>query len=69
MSYRLRLLLKIISWILRPGLDPTKEYQADYGVWPTEAELSVVENARYGYLLVLERFRFVFATILWKICL
>ena len=69
MSYRLRLLLKIISWILRPGLDPTKEYRADYRVWPTEAELSVVENARYGYLLVLERFRFVFATILWKVCL
>ena len=69
MSYRLRLLLKIISWILRPGLDPTKEYSADYRVWPTEAELKVVENARYGYLLVLERFRFVFATVLWRVCL
>jgi hypothetical protein len=69
MSYRLRLLLKIISWLLGPSLDVTREYRADYRVWPTEAEFSVVENARYGYLLVLERFRFVFATTLWKICL
>jgi hypothetical protein len=69
MSYRLRLLLKIISWLFGPRLDITKEYRADYRVWPTEAEMSVVENARYGYLLVLERFRFVFSTILWKVCL
>jgi len=69
MSYRLRLILKIISWLLGPSLDATEEYRAEYRVWPTEAELSVVENARYGYLLVLERFRFVFATALWKICL
>lgn len=69
MSYRLRLILKIISWILGPKLDITKEWRADYRVWPTEAEMSVVENARYGYLLVLERFRFVFCTVMWKICM
>jgi hypothetical protein len=68
MSYRLRLILKIISWLTGQRLDVLKEYRADYRVWPTEAELSVVENARYGYLLVLERFRFVFATGLWKVC-
>lgn len=69
MSYRLRLLLRIISWLSRPPFDVTKEYRGEYRVWPTEAELSVVENARYGYFLVLERFRFVFGSVMWKICM
>lgn len=69
MSYRLRLLLRIVMWLSRPRFDVTKEYRGEYRVWPTEAEMSVVENARYGYLLVLERFRFIFCSILWKLCL
>ena len=69
MSFRLRLFLRIFAWLWGPTLDATKEYRGEYRVWPTEAELSVVENARYGYLLVLERFRFIFATVLWKVCL
>lgn len=68
MSYRIRLLLRIISWLSRPHFDVTAGYRGEYRVWPTEAEASVVENARYGYLLVLERFRFIFCTVMWKIC-
>lgn len=69
MSYRLRLLLRIISWLTQPRFDVTKEYRGEYRVWPTEAELSVVENAKYGYFLVLERFRIIFCSIMWKICM
>ncbi|MGZ3650991.1 MAG: thioesterase family protein [Bdellovibrionota bacterium] len=69
MSYRLRLILRILSWLGPPYLDISKEYRGEYRVWPTEAEWRVVENARYGYFLVLERFRFVFCSVLWKICL
>ncbi len=68
MSFRLRFLLRIIRWFFEPALDPKKEYRGEYRVWPTEAELSVVENARYGYFFVLERFRPIFSTPLWKIC-
>ena len=68
LSFRLRFLLRILRWLFEPDLDIAKEYRAEYLVWPTEAELSVVENARYGYLLVLERFRLVFCGRLWKIC-
>lgn len=66
MSYRLRLLIRIFRWLVEPRLDPMKEYRADYWVWPTEVELSVMENARYGYLLVLERFRLIFGTGAWR---
>lgn len=68
MSFRLRLLLRILFWFFQPKLDFTREYRGNYRVWPTEAELKVVENARYGYFFVLERFRLLFCTNLWKIC-
>ena len=68
MSFRFRFFLRLLRWFFQPKLDFTREYRGTYRVWPTEAEISVVENARYGYLLVLERFRLAFSTDLWKIC-
>ena len=68
MSFRLRFILRLIRWLKGPRLDITKEYRGEYWVWPSEVELSVVENARYGYFLVLERFRPIFSTDLWKHC-
>jgi hypothetical protein len=69
LSFRLRLLMRIILWFFQPKLDMNKEFSAEYRVWPTEAEISIVENARYGYLFVLERFRLIFGTQLWRVCL
>lgn len=67
MSFRIRFLLRMLCWFFQTPLDLTREFRGDYRIWPTEAELRLVEYYRYGYLLVLERFRAVFATGLWKL--
>jgi hypothetical protein len=68
MSFRLRFLFALPFWLFGRKLDITKELRGEYRVWPTEAEISIVENARYGYLFVLERFRLIYASGFWKHC-
>jgi hypothetical protein len=69
MSFRLRFLLVLLQSLWRrESIDPRRPFRNTYRVWITEAELSVVENARYAYLFVLERFRLLFCTPLLGAC-
>lgn len=69
MSFRIRFLLELFLSLFRDSKAENRAHSVSYRVWPNEAELSIIDNARYAYFFMLGRSNWFAKANFLKTCL